>query len=337
MQLYNSFRYNKIIYNLNETTYTNSNRLILSSNDGVLNNNNELPIIIMGDKTVNITSDITPSNRCCGIFIISQKDIIVDATINMTNRGCPGRKNLSIDFNKLFKNQYGVNINLNDDDHHFLNPKLFDKPNMPNYITVFEKKIMWQKNFSASTGGRGPSYYQAKTVGAWGNKPVGAGAGGRGTIFSGGSGGTAGSNAEDAGGAGGSGATVNTDCGARRFSGGAGNPGGAGPNAGGTGTGGSIFLIAKKNIIINGTLRSNGANGGNGYIGSCQGLVTFTQQGFAGGGAGGGYIFLAFGGKLEIKGTINNTGGSPGAYTMDAQPGGTGLIHKFNINSGLFT
>lgn len=130
----------------------------------------------------------------------------------------------------------------------------------------------------------------------------------------------------DIGGKGGKGVTEHLGAG-----GGAGNPGGRGPNglgwdyAGMTGTGGLLILYANR-IENNGNISSNGSNGGYGDSGG-------------GGGSGGGSINLFYTTKVNI-GIITSYKGSSGGSNYSNKykggDGGTGCITIGNISTGTF-
>jgi len=90
--------------------------------------------------------------------------------------------------------------------------------------------------------------------------------------------------------------------------------------------GGFILIIAGGNINIAGTIRCNGGNGSNGtdVTSAASGTNQKAGGGGGGGGAGGGCIMLVHAGTLTNNGTIQVNGGSGGS-------GGTGL---FSENGG---
>ena len=149
-------------------------------------------------------------------------------------------------------------------------------------------------------GGGGSGYYGAQA----------GGAGGRGTIFAGGGGG---------GGAGfaATGGTSAYEVGAPAASNG-GGIGAGGNNA--LGTSALLILIVRGNITINGTISSNGSNGGPGTDPVSPGP---SWSGGGGGGSGGGRIMIIYGGTYTNAGSIVANGGSGGSF-QGSYVGGTG-------------
>ena len=149
-------------------------------------------------------------------------------------------------------------------------------------------------------GGGGSGYYGFAN----------GGAGGRGTIF--------------AGGGGGGGAGYNVTGGTSAYEVGA--P--AASNGGGIGAGGNnalgtsalLILIVRGNITINGTISSNGSNGGPGTDPVSPGP---SWSGGGGGGSGGGRIMIIYGGTYTNAGSIVANGGSGGSF-QGSYVGGTG-------------
>ena len=147
-----------------------------------------------------------------------------------------------------------------------------------------------------------------------------------GTSYSGGSGGggsqqncgSVGGNAMPNGGAGGYGSGGG--------SGGAGNPGGSGRWNGESGTGGLLIIYANT-FSNNGTIVSNGKNGG------------YTDNHGAGGGSGGGSINIFYN-NISSFGTINANGGSGGGsknrYCANAGNGGSGTKNIGSISTGSY-
>ena len=145
--------------------------------------------------------------------------------------------------------------------------------------------------------------------GGGGTNPSGPGAvGGRGTIFGGGGGG---------GGQGATGIGIFEAGGASGVGGGAGSPAGVGVPNGSTGVGGLLILIVRGSITINGTLSSNGTNGGN----TSPASPVSTNTG--GGGSGGGRIMIIYGGTYVNGGTVVASGG-PGGTGFPGRSGGAG-------------
>lgn len=175
---------------------------------------------------------------------------------------------------------------------------------------------------SAGTGGRSGG------GGGGGSSPVLGGTGTAGTSFSGGSGGggagpVAGAAGYAFGGKGGSPTANGTGAGA-------GNPAGtaSAPGAGAaeSGTGGLLILIVRGNLKIgpNGSIITNGSNGGN------------APSTGAGGGSGGGVLYVYYGGTLTNNGTLTANGGSGGTGGPSGGNGGAGgagtvVLSRLNV------
>ncbi len=267
------------------------------------------------NMTINAGHIVRPTNRCKGMFIYVEGDLIVNGQLTMTARGAnaPG-KHIGIDpKNKWF----------------YFNP------------TDIYPEDLFKIGPTGGTGGarRGGNtggYYQVNgnagnpgVNGACGGGGSGgcslyictgySGAGAAGTCFSGGAGGggtslhqssaTAPAGGID-GGAGGRGYASWNGTHPRGGGGGAGNSGGythllgsATRVNGSNGTGGLLVLIVKGKILVNptGIISSDGADGG---------YTTAHADGRAhGGGSGGGAIHLIHRGALTNQGIIRASGG----------------------------
>lgn len=151
------------------------------------------------------------------------------------------------------------------------------------------------------------------------------GSGGRGTTFSGGAGGGGGAGTSASSRTGGTGSSIGGEGGIGRWmGGGAGNPGGGGSGVGNFGTGGLLVLYAD-NLINNGTISSNGSNGG----------TATDEQLTGGGGSGGGSINIFYKSSIT-KGTITANGGAGGAAAKGKAGGigGAGTINSCSIATG---
>ena len=177
-------------------------------------------------------------------------------------------------------------------------------------------------------GGEGTSDGAGTGTGGSGSYggPWGGGSGGGGAFR------TTGANGAAWGGGGGSGETsnVNNGCG----NGGSGNPGGPGKGycpgqVGGTGVGGSIWLVVKGDIEVATTGRINFA----GVAASATG----GGRRAGGGGSGGGTLMILHGGTLTYtgSGTYNGAGGAAGAgWGATGGAGGNGGYYPLQVTVG---
>ena len=292
--------------------------------DVVLSSNYNIPSTLDGDMvvyrtgnlTINSEVTLTPSNRCKGLMIIVNGNLLLNGIISMTARGCIGT---------------GV------DTYHNINV------NTPSLSVM--KKVML---FPAVGGSGGPAGYGLSAGinglpgtnrrcgggGSGGSSQTYAGLGygrrgGNATTWSGGSGGGSmyeysGTNTDpvqgsDIGGIGGSAMDVNPMNGG----GGAGNPGGSpryDGSSGNNGTGGVLILVVKGNLVVSssGSISANGSNGGNSNDGPL--------GGFGGGGSGGGSINIIYGENYSNSGSITANGGFGGTATHAGGKGGNGCI-----------
>jgi hypothetical protein len=255
-----------------------------------------------------------PTNRCRGMLVFVDGNATISGSLSMTARGASatGRDSSFTVVNPPYLGDYWT-------------PRLFPSSSYLNrvfatgaiggFYDVSGLNIDGKVGINGRSGGGG----MGSTYGA----PTGA-SGGTGTSFSGGAGGGGatpsfgvGGGGSSTGGAGGNASGVNGG-------GGAGNPGGS-PN-GGSGTGGLLILIVKGDLKIgpNGSITSDGSNGGN---------STSPTLGGGGGGSGGGIVYVFYGGRLVNNGNITANGGSRGIGGNLAGNGGAGtvLIQKLNI------
>lgn len=271
--------------------------------------------------TINAGHTVTTNQRCKGLHLLIEGDLIINGTLSMTARGA-----------KAAGRYVGIDPN-GETIYHALSD-IFGV--IPGAVVInpvggaggakLTSSLVDQTKVG-NPGGAGKN--NAAGGGASGNVrrdngrgSSSSGAGAPGTSFSGGPGGggavgrsdyniSAGAGVSN-GGAGGAGA----DAGGSTLTagGGAGNPGGAGGGGGGggnAGTGGLIILIVKGNIIINGSIVSKGSNGGTGSA--------------TGGGSGGGIIQIFHKGTYSKPGTVSVAGGTGGGG------GGVGTIKVTQI------
>ena len=249
---------------------------------------------------------ISPPRRCRGMLIFVDGDATISGSIRMTGRGA-----------KFTGSDASFTV---------VNP-----PYLGDYWSAlqFPSSSYLSRVFSVGAPGgpisggtgnpgtAGVSSGQAGGGGGGGGSSPGlGGAGAAGTSFSGGTGG-AGSN--NVGGNGGSGRAFGGAGGSNSpGGGGAGNPTGALNTNAGEGTGGLLILIVRGNLKIgpNGSIKSDGQSGGQGYAG--------------GGGSGGGVVYVYYGGTLTNNGTITANGGSGGAPNGGAGGAGTFVLSKLN-------
>jgi len=264
---------------------------------------------------------ISPTNRCRGMLIFVDGDATISGSISMTARGA-----------KFTGSEASFSV---------LNP-----PYLGDYWStqLFPSSSYLSRVFAVGASG-GIGVYGAGvtgftgTLGRSGGGGSGAGIsgpnqrlggnGGTSTSFSGGSGGGGSFEGGDVGGVGRNFGGAGGAAGYNYGGGGAGNPGG-GPSLYGTvgqaGTGGLLIIIVRGNLKIgpNGSIVTNGSNGGNG-------------AGYAaGGGSGGGVLYIYYGGTLTNTGTITSNGGaggtsSPSTLNGGAGGAGTAIISKLNV------
>lgn len=344
-------RTNLSTYNeIPEHTVISSNTEIPSVQDG------PTVVARYRNLTINNGSTLTTSNRCCGLVLVVDGDLTVNGTISMTARGAnlqpPSDHRIT---NKLLPGKevyYEIDIPATADEiaafllkekrrYHSLDelpaiyrPTLYARGPQGNVYTPAadlgvipaagaDGGAAISSSGAGNTGGAGTS----RKCGGGGSGGVYAsgvsGAGGAGTCYSGGSGGggarsEAGGDGGNYGGAGGAGGGPSNDCGG----GGAGNPGGIPKSTGGkakdggTGTGGLLIVVCTGEIILNGSIVSVGAAGGNAGQGG-------------GGGSGGGSInvfyrsltnngsILASGGAGGVAGSGGGGAGGAGCVTLD--------------------
>jgi hypothetical protein len=302
------------------------------------------PVVLsFKNMTINAGHIVRPTNRCKGMFIYVEGDLIVNGQLTMTARGAAGAGMfVGIDPE--------VGVYINSEDTFTEHDLVVISPNGGNGGS--RRSIGSGSETSYGADGY-PGY--VGTNGACGGGGGGgvahqnsgsstSGSGSAGTSFSGGAGGggaasagvtiTAENGALD-GGAGGNAraATINTSTKRRACGGGAGNPGGAFQRAapveylaqnGGTGAGGLIILVVKGNIILgtSGKISSDGVVGGAGHNAG-------------GGGSGGGAIHIFHKGTINDLTKITATGGNGGGSTGGSIPyarggkGGNGFIGRY--------
>lgn len=132
---------------------------------------------------------------------------------------------------------------------------------------------------------------------------------------------------------------------ARGGNGGGGGGGSAGQGGGGGGGGGGtsyMIAIFAKNLVNNGTIRSNGGQGGLGGNGSLGGN---TGGGGGGGGSTGGFVYMVYktisgSGTIQVNGGLGGAGGAGAGTGTAGNTGGTGSngnIISINLTNGTST
>lgn len=244
--------------------------------------------------TINENHVVTPTQRCKGMYLLIEEDLIINGILSMTARGAkaPGKfVGIDPENEKIYFNETDI-----------FSQDILTVGNIGGVtpLTVNTTGAAGANNACAG-GGCGAIEY---SVG--GRQGYGA----AGTSFSGGAGGgasaryTAG-NGQGNGGQGGVGVSHLSGSTWWTAGGGAGNPGGAGggggSGAGQNGTGGLIILIVKGSVIFGptGQIVSAGSKGGNGYD--------------SGGGSGGGAIHVFHKGIISNPEKITAPGGDPGS------------------------
>ena len=306
--------------------------------------NDEFTSVLDGDPvirsfknmTINENHIVRPTNRCKGMFIYVEGDLIVNGQLTMTARGAK------------VEGRY-IGINPAERRFYFHPTDIFPE----NFVKIGASGGAG----GTRRGGGTSSYYRAAgngggvgANGACGGGGSGActiynctsysGAGSAGTSFSGGAGGGASSEhqynrqsqgAAANGGAGGRGYSSWDGTHSRGAGGGAGNPGGythllgSGSRVnGGEGTGGLIVLIVRGNIFIgtNGSIQSHGSPGGS--------TNAHTDGRANGGGSGGGAIHVIHRGTINDVSKIVAIGGT-GAGSWGGYAGGKGGDGTVNI------
>ena len=263
-----------------------------------------------------------PTNRCKGMVVFVDGDATISGSLSMTQRGASAT-GTDASF-------YPVNPPYLGD---YWTPRLF--PSSSYLSRVFAVGAAGgtgapapQINGLTGVGGRSGGGGAGSSFGA----PA-SGAGGTGTSFSGGAGGGGASTSSPSPFVGGTGSPIGGAGGFGRSpsgGGGAGNPGGVAgggsAQAGGNGTGGLLILIVRGNLKIgpNGSIDSNGSNGGN---------ANSPVTGGGGGGSGGGIVYVYYGGTLTNNGSITATGGTAGTGGNIAGNGGAGSVTIQKLNT----
>jgi hypothetical protein len=327
-----------------------------------LNNISDLygDIIVRNYKNLTINSGVlfSPLRACRGMIIYCTGDLTVNGTISMTGKG--GGVGNKIAAPLGIASSTDSRYDLVDATLYFNNfsSSAAGGRGIPTHWNWSPSGSVWFSNYkirvplsgsvaggSAGTtpgtnGGNGTAgTFCCGGGGGGGGAPFSSGgAGGRGTIFTGGGGGGGGGGA----GAGGPGVTARFESaggggsagpGGGGGGGGAGNPNGSGGGSGGTnggiGVGGLLLIIVRGNVTVNGTISTNGTNGG---VGGAPG----TNRGAGGGGSGGGRIMIIYGGTYTNAGSVVASGGSAGstggAGSGNGGAGGAGSITIRRVN-----
>lgn len=283
----------------------------------------------LDEFTIEENCTVTTSTRCKGLVLFINGDCTINGTLSMTAKGARAvGDNLAIDCSQ---GEFLVNPSNWENFPHRISAAGGGGGARAYAYAATKSGITGSSSIESSGGGGsgGVRIYNGM------NNAYGySGAGSAGTSYSGGSGGGAlcyyvsnvnrgphyAGNATANGGAGGAGSArrdlgETTQC----AGGGAGNNGGSGSSigctgyTGGAGTGGLLVLAVKGNLTINGTVQSDGSNGGNA-----------TRSG--GGGSGGGIVYILHGGNLYNQGTIKANGGAGGSGSAVGGAGGVGLV-----------
>ena len=310
-----------------DVTISSSAQISSSTSPAGLNNTLYGDVIVKNYKSLTINSGIlfSPLRPCRGLIIYCTGDLTVNGTISMTSKGggvgyklasplglapvTEARYDLidaTIYVNNMSSSAYRVGGR-----------------GIPLHWNWAPSSSAWFSNYkiraaiiSGSVAGGGPSVAATAGIfcgggggGGGGAINVNGGSGGRGSIFSGGCGGQGGSR--------------NVLTGNSAFFEAIAAPAPGMGNAGYSNKpgGGLLVLIVRGNITVNGSVLSNGANGGDATN------TPGTEQG-AGGGAGGGRMIILYGGTYTNSGTVTVTGGAAGVGTSPtvAAAGGAGVV-----------
>ena len=317
--------------------------------------------------TINSGTTLTTNAPCRGLFIYVKGNCTINGTIDMTARGAyanpastssPSWGNAGSDGNTLGAQglqlglvKSGSTETLTNDGSGFNGCGTAVRNAVANQENIAGNGKIYRLGREGAAGGSG-SHGNGFAVGNNGaagtaanpcggggsgatshNSVQNAGNGSAGTCWSGGTGG-AGTHGSTPGGTSHHGQSHGGPGGGGNYggnAGGAGNPGGGGNNGHGgtgeTGTGGTIWLIVGGTLSGNGTIRSNGKNGGPFVTNTCGG----------GGGSGGGSAIVAAvtdSSSITMNmtgGTGTNTGGGGGS--RNGGNGGTG----YSIREGGIT
>lgn len=280
------------------------------------------PPVVLNLQSLTINSGVTVSvsNRCRGLIIYVTGNVNIAGTLTMTGKGTPAScpsEGINLQYTPAgVGNTRGL---------------------LTDYWTPAVGAAGGASVSVANTSGNPGVNGSAGQTGGGGSGGNGdsstatSGAGAAGSCYCGGSGGggtgfttavTSGGAASAGGATGGSGGSCsNADA---ASGGGSGNPVGVGshgsassnvdPTAGG---GGQLWIIARGNVTISGTVSSDGSGGGS---------ATGASNGFASGGAGSGAgrIGILYGGTFSNTGSIHANGGT----------GGTGSGSTSHANGG---
>ena len=310
-----------------DVTVSSSAQISSSTSPAGLNNALNGDVIVKNYKSLTINSGIlfSPLRPCRGLIIYCTGNLTVNGTISMTSKGggvgyklasplglapvTEARYDLidaTIYVNNMSSSAYRVGGR-----------------GIPLHWNWAPSSSAWFSNYkiraaiiSGSVAGGGPSVAGSAGVfcgggggGGGGAINVNGGSGGRGSIFSGGCGGQGGSR--------------NVLTGNSAFFEAIAAPAPGMGNAGYSNKpgGGLLVLIVRGNITVNGSVLSNGANGGDATN------TPGTEQG-SGGGAGGGRMIILYGGTYTNSGTVTVTGGAAGVGTSPtpAAAGGAGVV-----------
>ena len=338
-------------------TISSSAQISSSTSPAGLNNTLYGDTIVKNFQSLTINSGVlfSPLRPCRGLIIYCTGNLTVNGTISMTGKGGGVANKIAAPLG--IASSTDSRYDLVDATLYFNNcsSSVAGGRGIPTHWNWAPSGSVWFNNYkmriplsgSVAGGAGGPGPNTAGSTGTagvfccggggggagGGGSPAPAGgAGGRATIFTGGAGGGGGSGPNgiaganalyEVGGSGGPGVSNH------QGAGGAGVPAGAATapaTNGGTGVGGLLILIVRGSVTINGTLSSNGVNGGNGSSG---GLL-----GGGGGGSGGGRIMIIYGGTYTNAGTVvanGGSGGTGGPSSGGAGGAGSTTIRRVNI------
>jgi len=273
--------------------------------------------------TVNSGHTLTASNRCKGLHIYVQGDLVLNGTISMTARGASASN-----ANQTASKKESLIGSFLLEEYQFLQSiyPMFKDITISSSIVNGGSSVarLSVGGSNGNNGSNGISLFQCGGGGSGGvNSSSGydatSGRGGNSTFFSGGAGSggvyahASAQTSLQGSDTGGSGSEGKTNYSNLSGGGGAGNPGGSGQgtgsSSGSSGTGGQLIIMVGGQISGNGIIESKGSNGGSGYCG--------------GGGSGGGCIVVLFKSQ-NFSGSVVSTGGSGGGSTRIGGSGGSG-------------
>ena len=274
------------------------------------------PQVLYFPKSLYIPSGVTmtPSNRCKGLYVFVNGNLLIDGTISMSARGASAT-GVDTPLTARLKMPRTIvrSVSRETKRAEDIVERVFGTVG-----TVPAIGAAGGASKSSPGGGINGSAGTGRRCGGGGSGGVynsgTSGRGGTGTSFSGGAGGGGGSggtggDGSDTGGAGGNGG------GDYHAAGGAGNPRGSGgrENFASDGTGGVLFLVVRGSLYVGsgGVIQANGSPG--------------KEHDASGGGSGGGSINVIYGVSFSNRGSVVANGGVGGAgYHDREEAGGSG-------------